>query len=141
VIGVLVFAALQFFNPSHANPQVEPGHDLMATNPPPRAIATILRNSCYDCHSSETRWPWYSRVAPVSWYIASDVKAGRGGMNFSDWPHDDAKRARKRWRHVADDVRNGEMPMASYMRLHPDARLTRAQRDELVKWAEQQAGD
>jgi hypothetical protein len=103
-------------------------------------VAAILKNSCYDCHSFETKWPWYSYVAPVSWYVVRDVDAARASLNFSDWPHDDAGRARKRWRHIADEVENGEMPPPNYTRMHSHARLDVRQREELVKWASEQAG-
>jgi len=60
---VVVFVLLQFTNPPRTNPPAAPGHDLMATNPPPTQIAVLLHSACYDCHSYETRWPWYSRIA------------------------------------------------------------------------------
>jgi hypothetical protein len=138
IVG-LAFIALQFANPSHQNPPVLPGHDLSASNAPPPSIAALLRNCCYDCHSFETKWPWESYVTPVSWLVARDVKAARSNLNFSDWPHDDAGRARKRWRHIAEEVENGEMPLPSYTRMHRQGRLDERQRAELVKWAEGQA--
>src|SRR5580658_3525732 len=98
--GLLVIVGLQFIYPPHDNPPVAPGHDVMATNALPPAVAALLKNSCYDCHSFQTRWPWYSYVAPVSWLVARDVTAGRAALNFSDWPHGDAKRANKRWKHI-----------------------------------------
>jgi hypothetical protein len=139
--GILVLAAiaLQFTNPSHQNPPVLPGHDLFATNAPPAGVGMLLRNSCYDCHSFESKWPWYSYIAPVSWYVARDIEAARSNLNFSDWPHDDAGRVRKRWRHIADEVEDGEMPMPGYARMHPQARLDEGQRAELVKWAKEQS--
>jgi Haem-binding domain len=137
--AVLGMAALQFTNPSHHNPPVLPGHDVFASNSPPPAIAAALRHSCYDCHSFETRWPWYSYVAPVSWYVARDIKAARSNVNFSDWPHDDPSRARKRWRHIAEAVENGEMPVPNYILIHREAVLTEPLKAELVKWAKQQA--
>ena len=136
----LAIIGIQFANPSNQNPPVEPGRDLLASNAPPPAIAAMLKNSCYDCHSFETKWPWYSYIAPVSWYVARDVNAARASLNFSDWPHDDAGRARKRWGHIADEVESGEMPLSSYTRMHPQARLDAQQRAELVKWASGQAG-
>jgi Haem-binding domain len=142
IIGVLVLLAviaLQLTNPSHQNPPVSPGHDLLATNAPPTNIAAYLKNSCYDCHSFETKWPWYSYVAPVSWYVARDINAARGNLNFSDWPHDDAGRARKRWRHIADEIENVEMPPPNYTAMHREARLDEKQRAELVQWAKGQA--
>lgn len=137
--GVLAVAALQFTNPPHNNPPVVPKHDVMAGNAPPPSIAALLRNSCYDCHSFETKWPWYSYVAPISWIVVRDVDEARASLNFSDWPHDNPARARKRWRHIADDVENGEMPMPKFTLIHRNARLNAAQRAELIKWAQEQA--
>jgi len=139
VLGLLAVITLQFNNPSHQNPPVLTGHDLFATNAPPRSIAALLRNSCYDCHSFETKWAWESYVAPVSWLVARDVEAARSNLNFSDWPHNDAGRARKRWRHIAEEVEDGEMPLPSYTRMHRQARLDERQRAELVKWAKERA--
>ena len=139
ILALLAFAVLQLANPSHQNPPVLLGHDLLATNAPPPNIAVLLRNSCYDCHSFETKWPWYSYVAPASWYVAKDIKAARSTLNFSDWPHEDEARARKRWRHIAEAVENGEMPMKNYTLIHRDAALDEYQRAELVEWAKEQA--
>ena len=86
IFGALavVFVLLQLTNPARTNPPVV--NDLMATNPPPPEIAAMLHAACYDCHSYETKWPWYSHIAPVSWLIASDVNGARRKVNFSDWP-------------------------------------------------------
>jgi hypothetical protein len=137
--AVLAFAALQLTNPARTNPPVPPGHDLLATNAPPPEIAVLLRNACYDCHSDETKWPWYSRIAPVSWTVVSHVNDGRERLDFSDWPHDDPRRARKQWNRIGDEVRYGDMPLPSYTWAHTEARLTAGQREQLVNWAEQEA--
>jgi hypothetical protein len=71
--------------------------------------------------------------------VVRDVNAARASLNFSEWPHEDAPRARKRWRHIAEEVQNGEMPPASYARMHRQARLDARQRAELAKWASEQA--
>ena len=136
--ALFAFVALQLANPPHLNPPVLPGHDLMAGGAPPPAVAAVLKNSCYDCHSFETKWPWYSYVAPVSWLVVDDVRAARASLNFSDWPHDDARRARKRCRHIADEVQNGEMPPSNYGWMHREARLTAQQRQDLIQWADEQ---
>ena len=139
IVGLLAVIALQFTNPSHQNPLILTGHDLFATNAPPPFIAAILRNSCYDCHSFETKWPWESYVAPISWLIVRDVEAARSNLNFSDWPHDDARRASKRWRHIAEEVENSEMPPRNYTRMHRLAHLDERQRAELIEWAKERA--
>jgi hypothetical protein len=139
VICLLAFIALQLTNPPHENPPRVPGHDILASNAPPPSVAAMLKNSCYDCHSSETTWPWYSYIAPFSWYLVRDVNAARASLNFSDWPQDDPTRIRKRWRRIADAVQAGEMPLPSYTRIHTQKRLNDQQRDELVKWAQGQS--
>jgi hypothetical protein len=139
IIAVAAFGLLQLTNLGRTNPTVVPGHDLLNTNAPPPQIATLLRGACYDCHSYETRWPWYGHVAPISWWLDSHVRDGRKHLNFSEWPHDDAQRAAKKWNRVSDTVRDGDMPLPSYARIHKPARLTDEQRKQLADWAEQQA--
>jgi len=138
-IIIAAFALLQLTNVGRTNPNVTPGHDLLSTNSPPVEISAILHGACYDCHSYETRWPWYGHVAPVSWWLDSHVRDARARLNFSEWPHDNSQKAARKWNNVADTVRNGEMPLPSYARIHKAARLTDDQRKRLADWAEQEA--
>lgn len=131
--------ALQFTNPAHSNPPVLTGHDLMVSNSPPPAVAALLKEVCYDCHSYETRWPWYSYVAPFSYPLVGHVNDARDRLNFSDWPHMDPARARKKLKHIADAVDSGEMPLRQYTWLHPRARLDQTQRQLLTEWAGHEA--
>jgi hypothetical protein len=110
----------------------------MATNPPPPEIAALLHAACYDCHSHETRWPWYSHVAPVSWLIASDVNEGRRHLDLSDWPQDSARAAKKLER-MSEEVDYKDMPPAKYTVIHAAARLTDSQRKELTGWLDSEA--
>ena len=131
------FALLQLTNPTRTNPPAV--SDLMVTNAPPPQIAAMLHAACYDCHSSETRWPWYSHIAPMSWLIANDVKEGREHLNLSDWPNDNPTRAAKRLENMSDEISSGEMPLKKYTRIHADARLTEIQRKELIDWLDAEA--
>ena len=133
------FALLQLTNPPRTNPPVVPGHDLMATNAPQQEIAALLHTACYNCHSHETQWPWYSRVAPVSWLVAGDVTRGRERLNFSEWPRELPERAAKRLERISEEVDYKDMPPAKYTLLHPEARLTAGQRKQLMHWADQEA--
>jgi Haem-binding domain len=133
----VVFALLQFVNPSRTNPPVV--GDLMATNPPPPEVAAILHAACYDCHSYETKWPWYSRIAPVSWLIVRDVNNGRHNMNFSDWPYNNPIREAKRLEDMSEEIGYNEMPPKKYTLIHADARLTESQRKELTEWLDSEA--
>ena len=111
------------------------------SNPPvtgeveaPAAVVEVLRTSCYDCHSNETRWPWYAYVAPVSWLVAEDVEHGREHVNFSTWTQDDAEEQAEHLEEIWEEVEEGEMPLKKYLLLHGDARLTDAGRDVLRSW-------
>lgn len=131
-MAVTGFGLLQLTNPARTNPPAV--HDLMAANAPPQRVAAMLHAACYDCHSSATRWPWYSHIAPMSWLIAGDVKEGREHLNLSDWPGADSKRAAKLLDRMSEEIAAGEMPLAKYTKIHADARLTEGQRKELAAW-------
>ena len=135
--GVVIFALAQFINPARTNPPVI--HDFLATTTLSPKIAATFRAVCYDCHSHETKWPWYSHVAPVSWLVASDVKEGRRHLNFSDWPVDDPDRAASRLENMGEQLKDKEMPPAEYTLIHADARLTAAEREQLIQWVGQEA--
>ncbi|MFM2295803.1 MAG: hypothetical protein RLZZ350_2216 [Verrucomicrobiota bacterium] len=133
----VVFVILQFIKPVGKNPPVATGHDfLTGANPPPAEVARLLRAACYDCHSHETRWPWYGRVAPVSWWLVDHIQEGREKFNFSDWPNDNPAKARKKISDLADEIAEGTMPLKSYTWMHADARLTDAQKKLLADWAD-----
>lgn len=141
VLGVLViaFIALQFTNPARTNPVAPPADSVMATNAPPPKIALMLHEACFDCHSDKTRWPWYSHVAPVSWLIASDVRGARRHVNFSRWPHGHPNDEIRLWENISDELGYNEMPPSQYKLMHPAARLTKAQRQELIAYANKRA--
>lgn len=119
---------MQIVPTPHDNPPVV--GDIGA--PPP--VAAVLRTSCYDCHSNETHWPFYSRVAPVSWLLARQVARGRQELNFSEWQsYFPATRKRKLlW--IGRSLREEVMPPVSYRLLHPSGRLSAADRTALEQW-------
>lgn len=111
------------------------------TNPPvesdvqaPPEVKAALRAACYDCHSNETTWPWYARVAPVSWLLAYDVKNGREELNYSTWQKYDANRQHKKMAETVKTLNEGEMPPWYYLVIHGDAR--RADLQAILRWAQ-----
>lgn len=122
-LGLLLVAQLVPYGRDHRNPPIvaEPAWNSPAT----RALAD---RACFDCHSNETRWPWYADVAPMSWLVQSHVDEGRQELNFSDW-----NRSTSEADEAAEAVREREMPPRSYLLLHPEARLTDAERDQLAR--------
>lgn len=121
ILGFLVIQLIPFGR-DHTNPPVvkEPNWDSEQT----RALA---KRACFDCHSHETVWPWYANVAPMSWLVQHDVDEGRSKMNFSDWG------TRKDEREGANQVRDGKMPDMKYLFLHPEARLSEADKQLLIQ--------
>ncbi len=134
--SIAALGLLQFTNPVRTNPPA--ARDLLTVAPLSPAIAAVLRAACYDCHSHETQWPWYSRVAPSSWLVVADVKEGREHLNFSDWPSA-PERAAKKFDRISEVLDYREMPPKKYTLLHPEARISERQRQELLDWSEAEA--
>jgi hypothetical protein len=88
----------------------------------------LMKRACFDCHSNETAWPWYSYVAPVSWLVYNDVSEGRSRMNLSDW----TSRRQPDLDEIIGEIQGGGMPPAIYLPMHPNARLTDAEKQQLV---------
>ncbi len=108
----------------------------LGTLSPSPQIEARLRRACYDCHSNETRWPWYSRVAPVSWFIVRDVTLGRKEVNFSEWGSYYPVTRRRKLEWMGRSLREEKMPPWSYRLMHPGARLTEADVAALRGWIE-----
>ncbi len=128
-IVVLLLGVVQLVPVERSNPAG--GSEISA----PAEVKVILERACYDCHSHETAWPWYSYVAPVSWLVAHDVKEGREEMNFSTWDRYDAKTKRKKIGECWEEVEEGEMPLWFYLPLHRHARLSEDDHAVLRQWA------
>jgi hypothetical protein len=128
IVSAALFA-IQLVPVSGANPIVE------REVPAPLEVRTLLRRACYDCHSNETRWPWYARVAPASWLVARHVQEGRAALNFSQWNALEVARQRSAMTMISHRVGTGKMPPWFYVPLHPEARLSESDRELLRNWA------
>lgn len=122
--GLVLFGLIQLvpYGRDHTNPPVvqEPAWDAQT-----RALA---QRACFDCHSNETVWPWYSNIAPISWLVQRDTDKGRDELNFSEWEmgEDEAE-------DIAEVIQEGEMPLPPYILLHPTARLSEAEKAQLIQ--------
>ncbi len=131
---VAVLIIIQFFRIDKTNPPVDNSQDFMTLTSPPAEVAQIMKDACYDCHSHETAYPWYTNVAPVSWWIKKHINEGREHLNFSIWGTYTAKKADHKLEECYEEVEEGEMPLNSYTWAHAEARLTDTQREQLVSW-------
>jgi mono/diheme cytochrome c family protein len=129
ILGAALIQAIPYGR-HHTNPTVvsEPAWDGARTR-------ELAARACFDCHSNETFWPWYSNVAPVSWLVQRDVDEGRDALNFSDW-----SRRYEEAGEAAEEVREGGMPPRSFLLLHPTARLTADEQAELARGLEATLG-
>jgi hypothetical protein len=125
---IVVLGLIQLIPLDRHNPPVESD---ISTSP---EVKAVLRRACYDCHSNETVWPWYSRIAPVSWLLARDVQEGREALNFSLWNQYNTKKQMKKLKESWKEVERGSMPPWVYTVLHPNAYLSAQDQALLRQW-------
>ena len=137
---VLVAVGMQFFRPERSNPPEDPTRTLGAVVTVPANVNDILERACADCHTYRSKWPWYSQVAPVSWFVARHVEEAREHLNLSDFGAYEPYRQQHKLEEIAHEVDEGEMPLSSYLPLHPEAKLSDQERQTLVAWATAERG-
>lgn len=131
-IVLAVFIILQFIPVDRSNPATTAGEGFTA----PAEVTEIVRTSCFDCHSNETVWPWYSYVAPVSWLVSSDVAEGREHFNLSHWPAYSNEEKGEIAAEMIEEIEEGEMPLGIYLIMHSEAEITKDELAILAGWAE-----
>jgi hypothetical protein len=131
---LVAFIAAQPFRPVRSNPPSTPGASLIAKATP--EVAAILNRACRDCHSHETRWPWYTNVSPASWFVVNHVNHAREHFNYSQWTSIDEDEQDKLLGGICNLAERGRMPLPSYLLLHRDARLSPADVKTLCGWTE-----
>ena len=106
----------------------------------PEEITTLLKRSCYDCHSNTTNWPWYANIAPISFEVRGHVRDGRRWLNFQIWNRYDTKKQQERLKGIVKTI-NIKMPPPVYLMAHPEAKLNRNERESIKKWAQSKIQD
>jgi hypothetical protein len=135
LIGVLVvFIGAQFVRPVRDNPPTPAGSSLIAKTPP--QVTSILDRACRDCHSNDTRWPWYTNVTPTNWLVANHVHHGRDHLNYSLWASYDEDDQDKFLGNMCSLTQRRRMPLPSYLVIHRDAKLSDADIKTLCDWTE-----
>lgn len=140
LVLLLAFIGIQFIPVDRSVPEYDPRQDLFAQVNADEGIKSLIRDACYNCHSYETEYPWYAFVAPVAGWIQGHIDHGREECNFSLWGSYSAEKTDHKLEEAVELVSNGNMPLKSYTRMgmHPEARLTDAQRQTLAEWFETQ---
>jgi hypothetical protein len=133
---LVLFVLIQFYPRGEKNQAASPAtSDITAAYQVPADAQSILKTSCYDCHSNNTNYPWYSRIQPVALWLEDHIKEGKKELNFSEFATYRPSRQYKKFKEIAHEVEEGEMPLNSYIIIHRDAVLSEAQRTTLVSWA------
>lgn len=135
-IGAAVLVVIQFLGPARTNSPVTESHTLRSRVQIPPRVGDILNRACMDCHSQETRWPWYSRVAPVRWWLVGHVNGGRKELNLSEWTQYSSGYAAATLGSMAEAARRDLMPPESYQILHPGAKLSAEEKKVFCDWAQ-----
>jgi len=134
VLAILV--VIQFIRPAKNEGELEGQSDISKKYEVPADVHAILKTSCYDCHSNKTTYPWYVNIQPIGWWLQHHVNEGKEELNFSEFATYTEKRAKHKFEEIADEVKEGEMPISSYTIIHHNAVLTAEQNKLVVEWAE-----
>jgi hypothetical protein len=138
LILVVIFIAIQFFRIDTTNPKADPQKDFFSVSNPPEGIKAIFKNSCYDCHSYQTEYPWYSNIAPVSWLLKSHIDEGRDNLNFSEWGDYSTDEQKDILEVCQEKIKADEMPLSAYTLMHSNAKLDEKKKALLFDWFKKQ---
>ena len=134
IVLLLVFIAIQFFRPSR-NTSTQSFHgDITQTVNTPDSVLALLKIACFDCHSNNTRYPWYNNIQPVAWWLHSHVSDGKRALNFDEFGSYILKRKLNKLKAIREEVNGGDMPLSSYTLIHTGAKLSDAQKKLINDW-------
>lgn len=136
IVLAIILVLIQFVRIDKTNPEVVIENDFIEMAKPNAAIASMIKSSCYDCHSSQSKYPWYTNVAPVSWLVKNHINEGRRHFNFSEWNQYSLEERKEILHECAEEVAEKVMPMKPYLLVHSEAKLTDEQRTQLSAFFE-----
>ena len=134
---LIVFVIAQFFGPDKNDGDITTVDAFLRGTKPPQDVAVVLKESCFDCHSSSTRYPWYNNITPVNYWLADHIKHGKGHLDFSKWSEYSVKKKDHKLDELIEMVEAKEMPLNSYTWTHSEANLTDVQITAMIDWAKQ----
>lgn len=134
---LIAFVTIQFIQPArNQSGQVLETDISKAYSIPDNAYA-ILKNACYDCHSDNTSYPWYSNIQPIGWILAKDIEDGKAKLNFSEFGSMSSRRQKSKLQGIANQIEDGTMPLPAYQLMHENARLTKEEKELLLGWIQE----
>ncbi len=131
---LFVFVAIQFIQPAH-NKSIEVlSTDFTKVYAVPDSVQSILQNACYDCHSNNTSYPWYSNIQPMAWMMARHISNGKDKLNFSVFGRNTTRKQTSKLKEISNQIRDDEMPISSYKMMHKKANLTKEEKGLIIDW-------
>ena len=133
---LIVLVVIQFIQPVRNKSGQVLATDMATMYKCPDTVQAVLKVACYDCHSNNTNYPWYTDVQPIGWLLANHVSNGKKELNFSEFSSYTLRRQRSKLKSIANQVKDGDMPLYSYTIMHKNARLIKEQKQLVIEWAE-----
>lgn len=133
-IALIAFVVIQFFPIDYNQSETVPQTDFMLVNKVPVTVEKSLQVSCYDCHSNNTDYPWYSKIQPSAWYLEDHIKNGKKELNFNEWGNLSDRRKNSKLRSIIKQIENGEMPLDSYSLIHRDAIFSKEEKEAVLNY-------
>lgn len=134
LILLVALVGIQFVPTKRNQSNTVPKTDFMLVNNVPQKIQDKILVSCYDCHSNNTEYPWYNKIQPVAWFLEDHIKEGKSELNFNTWGELSERRKNSKLRSIISQIEDDEMPLDSYTFIHSDAKLSKSEKDEIIKY-------
>lgn len=134
LILLFIFIAIQFFRPVKNISSVGSANDITTKYTVPTDVMASLQTSCYDCHSNNTKYPWYSNIQPVAWWLSNHIEDGKRHFNFSEFASYRIGKQYRKLEEINGEIEEGGMPLSSYTLIHGDAKLSAAQKTSIANW-------
>ncbi|SEG04505.1 Haem-binding domain-containing protein [Halpernia humi] len=137
VVLLIAFIGIQFLPKQINKSETTSKADFLVVNKVPANIKNKLQVSCYDCHSNNTRYPWYNKIQPAAMFLENHVKGGKKELNFSEWDSLSVRRKKSKLKAIINQLKDDQMPLSSYTIIHTDAKFTVAEKQEMIQWMTQ----
>jgi len=134
LILLIIGVGIQFYRPNKNEQKETTTDDFLITEKAPNPIKSLLKTSCYNCHSNYTKYSWYDNIAPASWYVDSHIKNAKEKLNFSNWATTDERDRNGLISEIAVNIQEGKMPLPSYTMIHSEAKLSDAEKQQIIEW-------
>lgn len=131
---LIVFVGIQLIRPAPNKSEQMLGTDIAKMYNVPDSVQVVLKTACYDCHSDNTRYPWYVMIQPIGWMMARHIKNGKENLNFSEFGSYSKRKQANKFRAIATSIKEGSMPLSSYTTMHADAKLSEANKKLITDW-------